>query len=325
MIAEAASWAATKSVRNLDQLALRTFVGLSFTGGSLISVAFCAPLLWSRGTLAAGGFLVCLVGAGLALTGNLGPASMQGSPWVRWGLVLQMSIFVVAGIQVLALATTDLNSRRDASALLLFLWTLGTFAFGGIFNWTTNVRSLFPMAPAVGILVARRLAFLPDEMKPKSRWAVLVSLLLAACCSLTVAWADFSLANCQKVAARSIVSSLQGKTHKLWFQGHWGFQYYMQSFGASPVDFYSPQFKTGDMMVIPLNNTSLREPRPDWFERVSEFECMPCRGATTIQRPLWAGFYSDGWGWLPFAFGPVQPERFLIFRAKKRVGGANSE
>ncbi len=322
VIAEAASWAATKSVRDLYHLGLRSLVGLSFTGGSLISVAFCVPLLWSRRTLAAGGLLVGMVAAALTLSGNLGPTSIPDSLWLRWGLVMQMSIFVVAGIHVLALAATDLATRRDANALLLFLWIFGTFAFGGIFNWTTNVRSLFPMAPAAAILVARRLQFLPDESKPKSRCAVPASLLLAACCSLAVAWADFSLANCQKVAAESIVASLRGKTHKVWYQGHWGFQYYMDSLAASPVDFYSSQFKTGDMMVIPMGNTSLREPMKDWFEPVSEYQCMPCGWAATMQRRLGAGFYSDGWGWLPFAFGPVQAERFLIYRATQGAGAA---
>ncbi|MBI5249438.1 MAG: glycosyltransferase family 39 protein [Desulfomonile tiedjei] len=325
VIADAASWAATKSVRDLHHFALRTLIGLSFTGGSLISVAFFAPLLWSRKTLAVGGLLVGLVAAALVLVGNIGLRPAQDSPWVQWGLVLQMSIFVVAGIHVLALAVTDITARRDADSLMLFLWTFGTFVFGGIFNWTTNVRSLFPMAPAAGILVARRLDLLAGEVMPRSRWAVLAPLLLAACCSMAVAWADFSLANCQKVAAQSIAGSQQAKTGKLWFQGHWGFQYYMQSLGASPVDFHSSQFKAGDVMVIPMGNASLREPRADWFEQISEYECMPCRWVTTSQRRLSAGFYSDGWGWLPFAFGPVEAERFLIFRATRGIDVAPND
>ena len=37
-------------------------------------------------------------------------------------------------------------------------------------------------------------------------------------------------------------------------------------------------------------------------------------GITTAQRELGAGFYSADWGPLPFAIGPVPPERYALIQ-----------
>jgi hypothetical protein len=37
---------------------------------------------------------------------------------------------------------------------------------------------------------------------------------------------------------------------------------------------------------------------------------MPCPWLSTMQKQMGAGFYSDVWGPLPFAFGFVPPEQY---------------
>jgi hypothetical protein len=69
----------------------------------------------------------------------------------------QLALFIACGASVLALAAVDVWKRRDADSLLLALWVLGTFVFTAFLNWTVNARSVLPLNPAAGILLARRL------------------------------------------------------------------------------------------------------------------------------------------------------------------------
>src|SRR5204862_6338284 len=95
---------------------------------------------------------VALLSGGVAMQ-NYGP--IQGSS--RWFIEFQILVWAVGGVCVLALAVADVWARRDAGAWLLGLWVIGTFLFAAEINWTVNGRSLLPMGPAIGMLVARRL------------------------------------------------------------------------------------------------------------------------------------------------------------------------
>src|SRR5262249_54556590 len=100
-----------------------------------------------------------------------------------------------------------------------------------------------------------------------------------------------------------------------YFEGHWGFQYYMQRFGAKPADIRNSPFRSGDVVIIPENTTNSFGPPPNFLlsdEKIINFE-LDQRFATMSQ-PLGAGFYASVWGPLPFSFGTVPPERYLVAR-----------
>ena len=80
---------------------------------------------------------------------------------------IQLTLFIAGGFSVMALAAADAWKRRDADSLLLMLWVLGTFIFTGFVNWTINARSVLPLIPAAGILLARRVDALQT---PSMRW-----------------------------------------------------------------------------------------------------------------------------------------------------------
>jgi uncharacterized membrane protein YgdD (TMEM256/DUF423 family) len=75
------------------------------------------------------------------------------APWTA----LQLCLFVAVGLELVGLAVADLRSRRDAGAWLLACTVLGTLAFAGVIAWSVSGRHILPIAPAVGILVVRRL------------------------------------------------------------------------------------------------------------------------------------------------------------------------
>src|SRR6185437_10354895 len=102
----------------------------------------------------------------------------------------------------------------------------------------------------------------------------------------------------------------------LWFQGHWGFQYYMQQFGGAPVDFKSSPLKPGDLVAVPSNNTNLLPPDPDKSVLADTFTASGLGWLATMDTTSGAGFYSSVWGPLPFAFGRVPPEEVRVYQLR---------
>jgi hypothetical protein len=94
-----------------------------------------------------------------------------------------------------------------------------------------NVRSLLPMSPAVAVLIADRLRGWEGPRRKLATAAVLVP---SAALSLWVAWADLKLADSAREAASALASRFGGE--RVWFQGHWGFQYYAEASGLLAVD-----------------------------------------------------------------------------------------
>jgi hypothetical protein len=126
---------------------------------------------------------------------------------------------------------------------------------------------------------------------------------------LAVAWADTSFAVAARTGALKAHASY-GTGKNVWFLGHWGFQYYMQKAGGKPVD--AEQFRptVGDVVVVPETNTNLFS-LPEW-PVLGVLEIPTARWISTMNFQLGAGFYADVFGPLPFAIGPVPPERFTI-------------
>ena len=300
----------------------RTLVSLSFTGGCTLSVLALCPFMWSRRVLG-------IVAAGSALA-----ASALIFGWVRlaeqfankltphplvahWELIgSQLVLFIAGGVFTLVLAIADYRNRRDSDSLLLGLWLVGTFIFVSLLNWSVNARSVLPLIPAAAILAMRRLETMHRAWTRKLKLQVAVGLIVSGILSIWVAGADARLANLGLEAAQSIRGRTSHEVGTLWYEGHWGFQYYMEQLGALPVDGQDFQIRPGDFVAVPENNLRFAGFPPDMsFQKVAVLELPNPSGAATLSWQLGAGFYSSYWGPLPFAFGPAPPERYFIMRA----------
>lgn len=287
-------------------------VDLSFLGGCVLPGLIFAPFIWSRKRLAIGAALSAL--AGLVISRgwiNPGQAGVPRDYQQHLGLAgIHAGFFVAGGLSVLGLAVADLWKRRDADSVLLAAWVLGTFYFAGFVNWTNNGRSILPLVPAVGILLARRVDGL-GMMSSRLRCAGVVALLgLCGATALWVAWGDEAIANSAREAAIEIHQKTRNQPGTVWFEGHWGFQYYMESVGAHVVDVDAPEIQPGDFLALEAGNAQFFRMRPRFIvEHDSmEFE-IPCFLAT-MEESMGAAFYSSDDGPLPFAFGPVPPQRY---------------
>jgi 4-amino-4-deoxy-L-arabinose transferase-like glycosyltransferase len=273
----------------------KALTALSFTGGCGAVVLLCAPTIAPSRTWR---------------WGIIGTITLCFALWL--GLGWQWSLFALAGSCVLALPILDLNRNKNADSLLLLLWVYGTLLFC-ILNWTINGRSILPMMPAVAILLLRSV----EDMGGLPGRRLNFCLSATAALSLLVSFADYRLAESAPAAVGEIAKKVEPLPKgAIWFQGHWGFQYYAEAQGWRAFDSKKPEARPGDLIVLPFNNTNLAALRPESVERVFTLELPVVPWISTMSRAVGAGFYTDKLGPLPFALGVVPPEKYYILRFK---------
>jgi len=289
----------------------------AFTGGGMALLLFAAPWLWDVKRLAIGvaGFLAIV---GLAVTmGKVGIVPvMDAAGGVRWSFVLQLSLWVVAGASAVVLAAADWRQRKGSASVLLFLWVAGTLLFTGLVNWAVSGRNILPMLPAVSLLIVRRLeacGILQEGARPKLLY---LPVALSVALAMLVAQADYRLAAAAREAAQEIKARAGSSAKALKFEGHWGFQYYMEALGATALDERDLRLAPNDAVVVPLENSyffplpaQIVEP---WFTH----EIAWSRWLSTMDGSLGAGYYADGWGPLPFVFARVPREQYAVYRVR---------
>ena len=289
-------------------LAARMLVGLSFAGGCALPVLTFVPVIWSRLRI----FFGLLIAAAGAVCCELPTiSSALGTPR-GLNLELQLCLFIAGGVFLLGLALSDLLKNKDAESAFLLLWVLGTFIFAAFVNWSVNARSVLPLVPAAGILLARRIQSTPSLDRVK----LIVPLAAAGFVSLWVAAADTRFADSARDAAQYIRDRAGVNISSLSFEGHWGFQYYMQRLGVHPIDFASYRVAKGKVLVLPENNSNYSAVPPEFIESQATLTFDARLGVTTIQETVGAGFYADTFGPLPYAFGPAPPEHYTLVHLK---------
>jgi hypothetical protein len=283
----------------------RAVVTLSFTGGCLIATLFCALLLWPR--------MAAVCAAAILAIGGLWAPALAGVAAGKSAQSLQLLLFVAGGAALVALAVADARRGWNAASGVLLCWLAGTLLFAGVVSWSVSARYLLPLVPVAGILIARAL-----DARGIEGWRAWSPALGSLAIALLVARADAVLAGSARTAARTILQAHTGQPGALWYQGHWGFQYYMDRGAAWAVDFDHPWFAAGDTMIIPANNANTSVIDPKWVAKSDGLEFAVVPWMSTLSPDLGAGFYSSVFGPLPFAVGGVAPERYTRVTIKGR-------
>lgn len=314
---------------------------LVFAGGALAATTLLIPWLWKRQyvLLWAGLFVAVLVGnyalpeARVMKTVLLINIDNPGEEIVSSTDVnptflhhLQWALWTVGGIHCVVLALADIARRRDATSVMLALWIAGTFFFVVMINHFVNARVILPMALAVALLAVRRLddnSAGGAQLAPVTQRAVWSVVGVALLMSILLNYVDYRLAGSARAAANDIMTEANGRT--VWFSGHSGWQFYMEERGGHAIDQQRDTPLPGDLYVLPSNNW---QPIPVNASRVKSFhqKFYPVpRWATTSHYQSYAGFYSDGAGPLPFYFGPVPEEIYLVvdIGAIRELGAAS--
>ena len=283
--------------------------GLAFTGGCLVTVAFFLPrrprAFWLLATAS-------VVGAIVVFYLSVPLLPIYGIRTNSWAVWIEGGIFIAIGLGIFALGLANLVRHRDAASVLLLFWLVGTFIFASFCNWSISGRAILPMAPAIAILVMRWREIV--DSKQDSAIVSGVRFGMAAILSLGIATADYRQAQTGQEASAEFQKRFQAELTTVWFESHWGFQYYMQQWGARPVDVANSEITSRDVLAFPLNNSSII---PFPMERILptetiEFETLPI--VSTHGHGTGAAFYSSSRGPLPWAIAVVPPEIYYVTR-----------
>ena len=171
----------------------------------------------------------------------------------HWAIIsIQLILFIAGGISVLALAIADYRRERDADSLFLLLWVAGTFWFTAYLNWTVNARSILPMVPAVGILLARRLE--KHSANPTRQFKALVAVGFWRVVLYRSGWPVPTPMPQTRREPRRLLSTR--KRMAITTCGFWDIRVFSitcRCGGARPYDWSHPQTKAGDFLAIPYS------------------------------------------------------------------------
>jgi hypothetical protein len=194
-------------------------------------------------------------------------------------------------------------------------------------NWTINGRSLLPAVPAVGILAARRLERKLPDAGPKHLLPLALPAIVAGAISLLLVKADYDTANSQRAAALQLGARYRspGKTTWYRFNNHWGFQYYIEPFGAKAVEEKSPTCSAGDILIVASNvqdfdPANFDATHAEQLRLIETGEVVGKRHLSTADAQADAGFYGTCIGVLPFAIGDMAAQNFEVFEIVKAAG-----
>lgn len=206
---------------------------------------------------------------------------------------------------------------------------IGVNAFAVLLAFQVGaVRYWLPAAPALCLLTTARLRNLPWTLRMRAAFAGLL-LALTAGLSLGLALADREWAGFYRRAASETAAMTRGE-EKVWFTAEWGFRWYLTRAGGQALGRGDNQAMPGDLLVrpriaSPYRTLYDRDPETLRLERIIEYR--PSSPFRLLDFDSGAGFYSSGWGWLPFSidFSGAPLERIAVYRVNRGVEPVQGE
>lgn len=292
----------------------KTLIGLAFAGTATLPALAVAPFVWRRGVWTGGlAVLVLLCITAAAGGGLLGIVPVHFES-LTYAVRVQHVLLAASGACALALLVQDVRDERDPERWLLALWIAGTLAFASFLNWVDNGRSNLPLAPAVGILLARRLSRAPALASRTQRGLRIAALAGCAGLALAVGYGDLRWANEVRSSAERILAAHARPDRTLWFSGHWGLQHYLESGGARAISIGTDRLEAGDVLVFPSNNVSTLAFAKADVTPLEELEHARGTLVHTVNPRLGVCFYASSLGSTPLAFGSAPPDRYQVVR-----------
>jgi len=277
--------------------------------------------------------LLLLYALARGLKGRLLALAALASTYLAQTLVpeyrlLDKIIFVtgaVAGVfslaQMAALAKCSFFSTGEAAGFdrkdgqFLSLWYFGVVCYCLILFTEGSARYILPLLLPFLMVFFRRLevaetAEYRQPVRPYISAAMVASgsLVLTLAWALTLAHADWELA---RIYPRAAADARQAAGALPWyFGGEWGFRYYARQSGGLQLPRDESEVEGGGLVVRP------RLALPYEMQAALSSMTMPFESFTyhvgtrlrTIDRQSPAGFYSTGWGMIPFSFSDQPAE-----------------
>lgn len=196
--------------------------------------------------------------------------------------------------------------QRRADDIALALWLFAPFPI--IYYLHAPAKYLLPSAPAAALLLAAALS-----ARERGARALLSTALIAGgtLLGVLIVRADAAMAGLARSAATEIVAPAVAKGQRVWFAGHWGFQWYMEHAGARPI-LEGRGVRPGDLIVV---TQQVHGRAIDWIAR-SPVQVVKQRSPGGRIMSGGAGFYSNAWGYYPWVWSDATDERIDLWRAR---------
>lgn len=219
----------------------------------------------------------------------------------------------IAGISALALydIVRDAFVRRDALQLTLGAWILLALPVAIYIHMPP--KYMIVSAPAMAILISRRLA---DEKVPlRARHLGRVIAIAGAVLGLLIIRVDVRFSEMGRRAANELIAPRVARGERVWFAGHWGFQFYAMQAGALCLTRTSPHPVAGEIVVASVHAQGQTiEAFP--LRRLVASYVDDAPGGRIMSEVDGAGFFSNGWGYLPYTvtFSRSEIERINVWQ-----------
>jgi hypothetical protein len=235
--------------------------------------------------------------------------SVDGLPG-GWGIALVAAF----GSTTIADILIDALKRRDLLQLTLGLWVLAPLPAALYMHLPP--KYLLAAAPAAALLVAR-------ECAQRARAGVgIAGVTVASGVALGIALltANSAFAAVGRRAAAELVAPHTTRGERVWFTPQWGFLWYATRAGGVPATMDPPLPVAGDLLVTSENTWQSPELKTmlvsTYGVRVRHLARVDDRraGGRTMDLARGAGFFSNYWGHLPWAWSSEPVEAFDLWR-----------
>jgi hypothetical protein len=215
-----------------------------------------------------------------------------------------------AGIGLAAIwdVLDDARRRGDRTRLALGVWLLVPAPI--VLYQHLPPKYLVASAPAVAILLASELEQRTEATRRRFAAAIIC---VGVGLGVLIVRADAQFADVGRIAVRELIAPNIAAGHRVWFDGHWGFQWYAEKAGATCMTAAPPRPAIGDLAVSNEHTGAAVEAL---FPNAAVLDTVVRGGSggRVMSFALGAGFYNNAWGYLPWAWGDDFIDRYALWR-----------
>lgn len=281
------------------------FVGItSHLSGSTLFL-FLSPVYVLRKSCNVLVLAVSLAAAWLVLgfQANIQEPAYQALFIIFFGIGL---FFLIAIILNLILEARPSKAMMANASVFLFSWLIIVWIFNNFVLSFSCARYNLPLIPPLVLL----LLHLGESKKTNHQWIWRITPLIALS-SVLICKADYDLANAYKRFSKAI--STYETQKQIWSTNLWGMHYYLPKFNSNFKIYDHSKVKKGDLLVV-STQASFYSPDPDPLVLLKEDKYFSALPIKILDRDSYAGFYSNGFGPLPFSFSTGEIERFKTYQ-----------
>lgn len=231
-------------------------------------------------------------------------------------LILLISISISLFIILLFLRQVIFPpDKNNLDRFFLNIWFFGFLFLNVIAHYVAARYILLSVPPMILLLISYLDTIKFKFLNPRVFYLICLSIILAF--SVAISIADYRFAALYRNFADDIKKEYGIANNKVWFEGHWGFQYYMMKNGYSFLDPQEDSPMPGDILIKPILADYDNKIYPKWKNALESIDTKIYYGnLKLLNSEAHAGFYSQGWGFLPFFSSESEVERIEIYRFK---------